>query len=402
VSDARTPRGDGAAAESAAAPALPGRRRGGKVPELEALRGVAILLVVLFHLHGMATGRSFATPAATSLAGAFVLAGHTGVTLFFVLSGFLLARPFVAEAAGGPRVHRRAYLTRRALRILPAYAVAVVIASIDCATRPAELLRGVPYLFFLDAVPGLTTPLTPWSEVWWTLATEAQFYLALPLLAWLGRAGGWRVAIGLAVAYLVAWASLATGLVRMGSLTGTVALFGSLFGRGPLFALGATAAWFLPDLESRSRGSAWARPGVADLVLLGLVVGLALLLRRVVAASYLAAEVGWPWWHVVEGALWTGVLLLLLIAPLRLKPILCNSVLGRLGLWSYSLYLIHFPLIWYVFDRRRGTLRPVLDAWGVPPAIRPALVLAVSIGLAAASYRLIERPFLVRKAKLAD
>ena len=72
-----------------------------------------------------------------------------------------------------------------------------------------------------------------------------------------------------------------------------------------------------------------------------------------------------------------------------------------MGLWSYSLYLIHFPLIWYVFDRRHGTLRPVLDAWGVPPATRPMLVLVVSIGLAALSYRVIERPFLRRKATLA-
>src|SRR5262245_11859290 len=223
----------------------------------------------------MVTRRSFATPAATSLVGAFVLAGHTGVSLFFVLSGFLLARPFLVEAAGGPHVSRRAYGTRRALRILPAYALAVVVASVDCATRPVELLRGVPYLLFLDAVPGLTTPLTPYSEVWWTLATEVQFYLALPVLAWIGRRGGWRVATVLAIAYVAAYVGAVAGAIRVGSLTDMVALFGSLFGRGPLFALGAAAAWVLPRLETRQ----WRRAWLSDVVLIAVVVALGLLLQ---------------------------------------------------------------------------------------------------------------------------
>jgi peptidoglycan/LPS O-acetylase OafA/YrhL len=210
----------------------------------------------------------------------------------------------------------------------------------------------------------------------------------------------------LAVTYAVAYAGVVTGAIGTRTPGGTLALIGSLFGRGPLFVLGAAAAWFLPAAAARSEAwaqrSPWVRRGAPDVVLLVLLLGLALLLRKVVAASYLTAELAWPWWHVVEGALWASLLLLLLIAPLRLKRLLCNPVLARLGLWSYSLYLIHFPLIWYVFDRRHGTLRPVLDAWGVPPATRPALVLAVSIGLAALSYRMIERPFLLRKATLVS
>ena len=378
-------------------------RHGGKLPEVESLRGLAILLVVLFHLHAMVGRHSFATPADTSLAGAFVLAGHTGVSLFFVLSGFLLAGPFLAEAAGGARVARRAYAARRVLRVMPAYVAAVTVASIDCATRPLEVLRGVPYLFFLESIPGMTTPLIPYSDVWWTLATEAQFYLTLPLLAWAWRAGPRLVGL-LAVTYALAYTAVVTGAIGTGTPGGTLALTGSLFGRGPLFALGAAAAWLLPTAAARSKAwagrSSWAGGGAADVVLLILLVGLALLLRRVVAASYLTAELGWPWWHVIEGALWASLLLLLLVAPLRSKPLLCNAVLARLGLWSYSLYLLHFPLIWYVFDRRHGTLGPVLDASGVPPAIRPGLVLAVSIVLAALSYQVIERPFLRRKAIL--
>lgn len=181
--------------------------RAARLPEVEALRGLAIALVVLFHLDGMVAGRSFAVPAHVSLPGAFVLAGHTGVSLFFILSGFLLARPFLAEAAGGRRVGRRAYLVRRALRILPLWVAAVAVASVDCARRPADVLHGVPYLFFLNAVPSLVTPLTPYSEVWWSLATEVEFYLLLPLLPWLWALGGPRIALLLAVAWVAAWAA---------------------------------------------------------------------------------------------------------------------------------------------------------------------------------------------------
>src|SRR6185295_9484169 len=123
------------------------------------------------------TGRAGVIPTQTSLAGAFVLAGHTGVTLFFVLSGFLLAPPFLAEARGGRRVSRAIYFTRRARRVLPAYYLFVVLAAVTTAKTPLAVLRGVPYLFFLQALPDFTERLGPWSPPWWSLATEAQFYL---------------------------------------------------------------------------------------------------------------------------------------------------------------------------------------------------------------------------------
>jgi peptidoglycan/LPS O-acetylase OafA/YrhL len=303
------------------------------------------------------------------------------------------------------RVARRAYAARRVLRVMPAYVAAVTVASIDCATRPLEVLRGVPYLFFLQSIPEMTTPLIPYSDVWWTLATEAQFYLALPLLAWAWHAGPRLVGL-LALTYDPRLCGLRDrrdrrrdawryrGVDRLAIRSWSALRIGRRRGMGP--------APEQPRGRRRGRRAAlWPAEGRADVVLLVLVVSLALLLRRVVAASYLAAELGWPWWHVIEGALWASVLLVLLVAPLRSKPLLCNPILAGLVLWSYSLYLIHFPLIWYVFDRRHGTLRPVLDAWGVPPATRPGLVLAVSIVLAALSYRVIERPFLRRRATLA-
>ena len=89
------------------------------LPELEALRGVGVALVFGFHADRFVHFPLMALGAPASPALAFVRAGHTGVDLFFVLSAFLLAQPFLAEVAGAKRVDRRQYFTRRALRILP-------------------------------------------------------------------------------------------------------------------------------------------------------------------------------------------------------------------------------------------------------------------------------------------
>jgi peptidoglycan/LPS O-acetylase OafA/YrhL len=363
----------------------------GMIPEVESLRGIAIALVVLYHVDILTGGQALATPGQTSLLGAFLHGGHTGVSLFFVLSGFLLARPFLAEAAGGARVARRSYFARRALRILPLYVVVVVIASIRCAVQPADLLRGIPYLLFLNAFPHATTQLVPYSDPWWSLATEVQFYLLLPVVAWLCRWPRGRRLVGvLGVLWVAAYVGTVTDWVGTGTVVGRITLYASVFGRGPLFVLGAGAACLLPRLRAQAGR---APRGVGDAVLVGALVGLAVLLRAVFAVSYIGAELSWQWWHLIEGVLWTVVLLVVTAAPLRAHAVVCNPLLGRLGLWSYSLYLVHFPMLWSACHRR-GTLRPLLDAWHVPLGMRAVAGVVASVVLAALSYRLIERPFL--------
>jgi peptidoglycan/LPS O-acetylase OafA/YrhL len=98
------------------------RRRSTYFPEVESLRGLAIALVFVFHadralLFSVRTRDGAESP----LALLYVWAGHTGVTLFFVLSAFLLSLPFLDEAYGGRTVSRRQFYERRALRILPLY-----------------------------------------------------------------------------------------------------------------------------------------------------------------------------------------------------------------------------------------------------------------------------------------
>ena len=150
--------------------------------EVECLRGLAILLVFAYHAWGISFGEG---DASTPFLLVFFAAGQTGVTLFFVLSGFLLSLPWVrwAEKKTEAQPNIRAYYTARVLRILPLYFMWVLLAAVltgEWATAgKAATFQFIGFDMF------------PYGVVWWTLTTEVQFYLLLPLvwLAWLS--GGW-------------------------------------------------------------------------------------------------------------------------------------------------------------------------------------------------------------------
>jgi peptidoglycan/LPS O-acetylase OafA/YrhL len=335
---------------------------------------------------------------------AFVRAGHSGVDLFFVLSGFLLSLPFLRQAAGGNAVSVRRYFGRRALRILPLYYVAVVAATVLSARVPTDLWRGFPYLFFLNGFPGLTTHLPPYSNVWWSLATEAQFYLLLPLLpfALASRRGRVCGAIILAT-WGAAYAAFLTRRIGADTIQGEIALGISLFGRAPAFLSGIGAAWLFLHcgvLRTRFSGSAVLRNGGADAALLAVLTGLAYLLRWV---TFLGPqdELNPPYhaWHAAAALLWAMILLLLLVAPLRIKALFSNPVLNRFGVLSYSMYIWHVPLFVY-------GLRVLLRiwnfdfGWNAATVGVAALLCVVCTGLSEVTYRTIERPFLVRKQRL--
>jgi len=379
------------------------------LPELESLRGVAIALVVLFHLdaHLDALRIFFDASQGTMVSPlfAFIRAGSSGVSLFFILSAFLLSLPFLTHAAGGKQVSVRRYAGRRALRILPLYWCAVAAAAVLSASSATDVLRGLPYLVFLNGIADLTTPLPPYSNVWWSLATEAQFYLLLPLLPLALGTPRRRVAgaIGLA-AIIAAYAAFLTGGLHVRSILGQMALGYSVLGRAPMFLAGIAAAWLYlhhgERLRLRLARNGLLRRGGADLLLLAALVGLGYLLRWVTSIGTEVAELPrYQIWHVAETVLWTTVVLLLLLAPLRLKPLLSNPLLDRLGVLSYSLYIVHVPMIVYGLRLLRRAW-PALSGWG-PSGIAAALAICLAcVALSELTYRAIERPFLARKEHL--
>ena len=374
-------------------------------PELEAMRGVAALLVVFYHAHALLLPKEPAAPGALLVPlRAYADAGHTGVTLFFVLSAFLLSQPFLEGARRGRVPSIRRFFERRALRILPLYFLAVVIATVMLAEAPGDLLRGLPYLVFLNSNIESVTSLFPYSTAWWSLATEAQFYLVLPLAGWLAtsRRGRWVLAAGLALA-AAAYLALVTHRVQASTIAGQLSLALSVVGRAPVFLCGIGAAWLSGRWGDRIRTAAarspWLRAGGADALLLALVLGLGFLLARLASVGFFVAEGSWLEWHAYEALLWSTILLVVLLAPLRCRPLFTGRLLGWVGIVSYSLYLWHYPilyaLLWPLSTPEHGG-----PGWTARASATAFLGFAITAAVSALTYRFVERPFLTRKARI--
>ena len=375
-------------------------------PEVESLRGVAIALVFLYHVAGFVDGtRGQRLGLVVSPLRAFVHGGQTGVSLFFVLSAFLLSLPFLAESAGNVRVNRRRYYERRALRILPLYWTAVMATSVAQAHRPTDVLRGAPYLFFLNSLPAFNRTLAPLNAPWWSLATEVQFYLLLPLLpsALGSRRGRYAAAVGL-LGYVAVYVAFLRGALVAESIEWRIVLAHSVFGRAPVFAAGILVAGLFHRFGDRMQRWCSQQPlvraGGADAMFLALLVGLGCLLRQVVFHGYWEMELAAQAWHVLEGVLWGAVLFLLLVAPVRIKPLFANRPLAMIGLLSYSIYLVHVPLLYLSLKPLYFPEPGTFAGWHWTDVARIAALAAACLAVSTMTYRVIERPFLVRKAKI--
>src|SRR3954471_22762297 len=151
-----------------------------RFPLVDGLRAVAVVCVLVTHTAFLSGFNG------KGLLGAITARLDVGVTLFFVISGFLLYRPFVgARMHGRPGPAVRRYLRRRALRILPAYWLALTVLAIWPGLTGGFSGDWWRYYFFLQLYDGNT--LTRGISVTWTLCVEVTFYLALPLWVALAR-----------------------------------------------------------------------------------------------------------------------------------------------------------------------------------------------------------------------
>ncbi len=366
-----------------------------RFPLFDSLRGLAALAIVLTHV-GLASGAN-----TSAFYGPMTARLDVGVTLFFVLSGFLLYRPFVAgrlEGRPAPRV--RDYARRRVLRIVPAYWLALTVLAIWpglAFTGPRWTYYGFVQNYDMGWVLGGLGQA-------WSLAVEASFYVLLPFYALVlarltrGRSRERTLRVELSVLAVLALASIALRWYVHHEQAGTILLF-TIAGTFFWFALGMGLAVASAALSGRERMPAAVRlveraplaPWIAAaglFVVMSYTFDLPRGLYGVRTGAQFLGE------HLVYG---TASLLFVLPAvwgdrrgglPRR---VLAVRPIAWLGLVSYGLFLWHARWVEWFTERGAAGWLPGLGSGFV---VMLACVLALSLACAAASYYAVERPIL--------
>jgi peptidoglycan/LPS O-acetylase OafA/YrhL len=400
--------------------------RGNTIPVLDGVRALACLAVLVFHVNWTTYHQHLWQPLHYPLVGSLLLVGSTGVTLFFILSGFLLFLPYVGALLSEERPWpsgRRFYL-RRALRIWPAYYASLFILITLWQPQywqPAhwrELLLFIT--FFMDSTPETFRQI---NGPYWTLAIEWQFYLLLPLLALgvsllLRRLPQHRrfPLICLTLALVIVYALLVRhwGGYYVHHPEASLPLVPRTVLNVVLFFVYGMSGKFLEDFAIGMLIAACYTYGrlirPAGVLVRGLrrwslaLWGLGLVLFVGMAIWHLNHDVGafaWldgflPFYDTLSelgfalayGSCLTG----LLFGPSLLRSIFSWRYLRWLGLVSYSLYIWHLPLITYFSVHIQPWLNG-LNHWLIYGCYW-LWVLVTVLPLAFLSYLLIERPFL--------
>lgn len=328
--------------------------------DIQALRGVAVLLVVLYH-----SGLKIFD------------AGYFGVDMFFVISGYLITG-IIFRAIGDGRFRFADFYTRRARRLLPA-AYVVLIATTIAAIL---ILTTTEYRLFLSNLIGavlFSANFTLWTQTgyfhpdsafgpllhMWSLAVEEQYYLLVPILLTALPRRAWLPMLG-----VVTTVSLVACLYLAG-IKPSVAFFW-LPTRGWELGIGSIAALIADAVRVRRLARALLWPAVAAIALV-------------------------PLWVLPGPTPGFGALLICLGAAIviiardpRADRSRSLRLLARVGDFSYSLYLVHWP----IFALTRA-MRLTIE---LPAALSLALI-ALSLGLAYLLYSAVEEP--LRRSRLA-
>lgn len=405
-----SPANKGARTDSAAKEQAPTRPKSRYIPALDGLRTLAVVAVVLYHLNLT-----------------WAQGGLLGVTIFFVLSGYLITRLLLNEIAKTGRIDLKSFWIRRIRRLFPAVVTVVVVTCALCTVFNHVMLTKMrpdilPSLLFFNNwwqimqdvsyfnALGDPSPLTHF----WSLAIEEQFYLIWPplLLAMvsvhMSKPNTRRVVLGLAAVSAVAM------MVLYNPATDPSRVYYGTDTRVFSLLLGAWMA-FIPDRDlaparlvrhlglDRLAGAAkhgksksdtaeaattkpselarfWSSPASIDLMGVVGLVGL---------AAMVALTNGYTAFQYRGGTLLCSILTLMVIAACvqpqgMVARALAAEPLVWIGKRSYSIYLWHYPLLLL--------MNPVANINDTPWWHYILQVLLV-VAVAECSYRFIETPF---------
>ncbi|AUX78850.1 acyltransferase family protein [Sinorhizobium fredii] len=317
-------------------------------PDIQALRGLAVLLVVLYHAH----------------VGPF---GYLGVDIFFVISGFLITGLITRQLEQSQFSFWEFYY-RRARRLLPAAYVVIALTTVAAPFFLSDVgLRELRNQVF--GALTFTGNIVLWSQAdyfggaaetkpllhFWSLAVEEQCYLLLPAFFALAPKKWWLLGVG----SLLVTSVILCFYVAFRHPSAAFYLLPTRFWEMAVGSIGA----LLPASPRVAAGLATLR-----------LPALGLLLLIPIGPSGLQDP-------VVDAALVCVATLILLLAPS--KESMAVRGMAKLGDISYSLYLIHWPVLVYV-----------RAAWlSEPPAVAIYAAVFLSVVASLALHRFVEKPF---------
>jgi peptidoglycan/LPS O-acetylase OafA/YrhL len=352
---------------------------GGKlIPEIDGLRFVAVLAVVLYHLNGYLMARLPGTQAGSagdSLVAAVCSVGHWGVQLFFAISGFIIVLPLFEKAReGGELPALGTFYRRRFARLMPPYAINLVLffLALLCMGRngAGELMTSLIASLLYSHQLVLNCP-SRINVVAWSLEVEIQFYLLAPFLGRLLLVlRPWTRRIGLAAA-ATAFVYI-TGSWRMPSFLDNALPFHIQY-----FLVGILLADIWVSAPDAGKSLAWD------------AVGWAAWAAILLAPHFVRA---WAIHYVMVVALalaFTGALF-----GRYSHRAFANRWLVAVGGMCYTTYLYHYALISLI----GRTLRLLVPGNSYDLAFLLSAVVVVPIVLAVCSLLFVacERPFMLR------
>ena len=332
-------------------------------PEIDGLRALAVLPVILFHANKD-----------------WLSGGYVGVDVFFVISGYLIAGIIAREIANGEFSLSNFY-ERRARRILPALLV-VSFATIPFAyfwLSPADLKD---HMQSLAAVAAFGSNILFWQESGyfdttselksllhtWSLAVEEQYYILFPLiLVALSRSGTRAVVAGLTLILLISFLTAEYWIRHDEALA---------------FYLLPTRAWELMvgALAALAITREQASPGNRVVTELGAILGATLIIVPTIVYDEYTP---FPGWYALAPTLGAVLVLVMATPQTFIGRALSHQTFVSVGLLSYSAYLWHQPVFALA---RHSSITELSDLWMVILSI-------LSLVLAYFSYRYVERPF---------
>ena len=372
--------------------------RAERFPLMDSLRAIAALSVVAIHV-ALPSGRL--NPGVGGIR--YVGRLDVGVAVFFLISGFLLYRPFVrARALGEPQPSTLAYLWRRALRIVPAYWLALTISALALGTPHVFTGRGLWTYYGFAQIYSNVSDIGGISQAW-TLDVEVTFYLLLPVWAWLMRRSRMPDLAGCIVLFVAGVAWKVPFVAGHDPVPATWALR-ALPAFLDHFALGMGLAvlsvrWQRDGLPrplrvlDRRPGLAWLFAAVAFWAV-STRIGLSGQLFEPVNPHEFMLR------HELYGLVGLGMIVPAVLGdPARgflRRRVLANRGLLWIGLLSYGVYLWHQTVVRWLLDLGIGDVDQ-----HVLPVVLFAAAVALATAIAAVSYYAFERPILSLK-RLVD